>query len=172
MARQDPKFVDAENDMLHYFHHFTDRLKSRYGIEISFDEYIDLCKQDIDLLYVLTPNKRVGYIEIKGKNVMVVRCNAARLLNTCLRKGQPLMTPNRYKNQGISMDQFNNDLNFALLKIEIMAEWISENPGRDKEFFTGNIFNAPSWMYGAAKKKAQNRDHHWFATVIKNLYNK
>lgn len=170
MAKKDPEYVDLENDTLHYYQHFSDRLKRRYNLEISFDEYIDLCQKDIDLLYVLTPNKRVGYIEIKGKRVMIIRCNASRLLNTCLREGQPLMTPNKYKNRGISQDQFNDDLNFALFKIEIMTEWLRENPNKEREFFTGNIFNCANWMYGAAYKKARDRDHHWFATVIKNLY--
>lgn len=169
MARKDEKFVDAENDTLHYFHHFTDRLKRRYQIEITFDEYLDLCNQPIELLYVITPNKRVGYLEIKGKCVMVIRCNASKLLNTCLTEGQPLMTPNRYKNKGVSQERFNNDLQSALAKLETMAQWLRSNPDKRREFFTDNIFNAPNWMYGAAYRKECERQH-WFSTVIKNLY--
>lgn len=169
--RKDPQFVDQENDTLHYFHHFADRLERRYDLGITMDEYLELCKQELNLLYVLTPNKRVGYVTFKGKTILVVRCNASRLLNTCLMEGQPLMTPNKYKNRGISQEQFNGDLDAALSKIEIMAGWLRDNPDKKRAFFTEDIFNSPNWMYGAAYRKAGERDYHWLATVIKNLYN-
>ena len=54
------------------YHHFNERLQQRYGIEITIEEYIKLCRTHIDRVKN-QPNKIIGVMKIKGVNVLVVR---------------------------------------------------------------------------------------------------
>lgn len=56
--------------------HFTDRLRERYGIELSRIDYTDLCANPRRFffkgVYKKTNHKSVGYIQIFGQKVLVL----------------------------------------------------------------------------------------------------
>jgi hypothetical protein len=54
-----------------YFH-FNERLSMRYGLEITLEEYIELCRYPIKTI-LKEQHKLFGLIQIKGKEVFVVR---------------------------------------------------------------------------------------------------
>jgi|ERR1044072_16900 hypothetical protein len=54
-----------------YFH-FNERLNLRYQIDITLEEYIEACRYPIKTLLKET-HKLFGLIQIKGKDVFVVR---------------------------------------------------------------------------------------------------
>jgi hypothetical protein len=152
----------------YYFPHFSGRLLERYGIDITIDEYKRLCEEPIELLYVLTPNKRFGRLKIKGVDVLVVRCNASKLLNTALTINGTLPVPRRYRKSGISPEQFSDDLRDALSKIDHLRQCFNEMDKRD--FFVNKPCDYPNWMYGAAYSKEREFNHHFLVRVVRNLY--
>jgi hypothetical protein len=54
-----------------YFH-FNQRLNERYRIEVTFDEYLALCKNTINI-WKKEQHKIKGILNIKGIDVLVVR---------------------------------------------------------------------------------------------------
>lgn len=59
-------------DMAGAYSHFNQRLNERYGIDVTFDEYIELSKKYIKTLRK-QKHKRIGIMEIKGIPVVVVK---------------------------------------------------------------------------------------------------
>lgn len=54
------------------YHYFNERLQQRYGIDVTIDEYMQLCRAHIDKIRN-QPHKIIGVMKIKGVNVLVVR---------------------------------------------------------------------------------------------------
>ena len=76
---------------INFFRHFAERLSERYGVLITFEEYVKLC----DVIYLKKrkfeirdgKKSQVGYIEIKGVNVKCVRSlNKPKVFITALPK--------------------------------------------------------------------------------------
>jgi len=153
----------------YYYPHFNGRLKERYGFSITIDEYVELCKKDIELIYVLSPNKRFGVLKINDVDVWVIRCNAAKQLNTALHQKGTMPLPSRYRKMGISTERFNADLKFALETIEYLKDcFFTLNDKR--KFFVEKPGGFPDWMYGAAYSMSAEFRHHFMVRVVKNLY--
>jgi len=67
--------INAMNDTwLKAYEHFRLRLNERYGIDISFKEYILLCNGSIEKIGNISNNKkRIGWVKISGTDVLVVK---------------------------------------------------------------------------------------------------
>jgi hypothetical protein len=173
-ARKDIIFEVFEGDKQYYFSHFATRLKQRYGLIIYASEYEKLCGQSLELLYKLSPNKRVGYVLFKGKKILVIRCNASKLLNTCLLEKANWPVPQRYKKirGGVTCDQFNQDIKIALMKIESIIEYLKWNNNSTEKLYKERPLPFPDWIYRAAIEKHKNITNKWMVKIVKNLYNK
>lgn len=160
-----------KNDNLfeYFFNHFKMRLIERYDIDITKEEYIELCKKDIDILYRLSSNKRIGFLKIKEKKVMVIRCNKEKVLNTALLEGGELPIPAAYKREGITREKFNSDLKKALEKIETLKEEMATSKNK-KIFFVEKIKHYPLWMIGAANAASENKKVI-ISKIVFSLYN-
>lgn len=168
-------FEVFEGDKQYYYRHFFIRLKQRYGLVIYPTEYEKLCMQSLELLYKLSPNKRVGYLTFKGKKILVIRCNASKLLNTCLPVNSGWPVPHRYKRikgGGVTFEQFNKDIEIALMKIESIIEYLKWNNGSTEKLYKERPLPFPNWTYGAAVEKYKGITNQWMVKIVKNLYNK
>lgn len=165
--------IKPVDPIAYYYPHFNERLIERYGFDISLDEYLELNNQELDLLYILTPNKRVGKINFKGRDILVVKCLASKCLNTCLINDGLLPVPRTYKKRGITQQQFKIDLEIALEKIDVLVDIFRRVDKRD--FFVNKPLGYPDWMYSAAYHKIEgNENHlkHFLLRVVRNLYRK
>lgn len=61
------------NEFASAYYHFNDRLNERYGVSISIEEYKELCKTPVHKIEQPTQNKKVGFLNIKGVDVLVVK---------------------------------------------------------------------------------------------------
>lgn len=159
------------HDIDYYYQHFAIRLGQRYRMLISKEEYTSLCLQNVDQLYIISSNKRLGYVTFKETRVLVIKCNASRCLNTCLDPGQLWPVPNRYKNKGIDTVQFNTDLRQAFGKINMVMRYLAENSGDIKKMYLERPGDYPEWVYGAAANKYLVKNNGWMAHLVKKLYN-
>jgi len=55
------------------YNHFRDRLNERYGIDISFKEYVLLTKERIGKIKYTGKNKVIGWLKIRGEMVVVAK---------------------------------------------------------------------------------------------------
>lgn len=154
----------------YYYPHFNERLKARYGFEITIEQYSELCKKDIELIYVLSPNKRFGVLRITDVDVWVIRCNAGKQLNTALSHTGTMPLPSRFRKMGISTKQFNEDLKIALDKISYLKDSFIEMGRNQRDFFVNKPGGYPGWMYGAAYSLSADFRHHFMVRVVRNLY--
>jgi hypothetical protein len=130
MSSKYPHSIPIDN-ISYYYPHFRDRLMERYGLEISLDEYLELNNQPVELLYVLTPNKRLGKVNFNGNDIVVIKCNAGKVLNTCLEAEGQMPVPRRYKKRGITPQQFQKDLEIAFEKIDMLTDIYKQTQKRD-----------------------------------------
>lgn len=159
------------HDIDYYYQHFAIRLGQRYKMLISLEEYIDLCKQDLDQLYMISHNKRLGYVTLNDKRILVIYCNAAKCINTCLAPGHMFPVPNRFKNKGVDLVMFNADLRLAFEKINICITFLRDNNGDIRRMYLEKPGNYPVWIYGAAANKFLCKNNGWMAHLVKKLYN-
>ncbi len=77
--------ADVMNDIwLKAYDHFRLRLNERYRLDISLKEYVLLTKERVDKI-ASTKNKCIGWMKIRGVNVIVVKeTSRNRLLSTAL----------------------------------------------------------------------------------------
>lgn len=61
------------NEFVSAYYHFNDRLIERYDVSISLEEYKELCKMPVNKIEKPTQNKKVGFLKIKGIDVLVVK---------------------------------------------------------------------------------------------------
>lgn len=67
------------------YEHFRLRLNERYQMDISFKQYVLLCKERVDKINYTSKYKCVGWLTIYGKKVLVAKeTNRNKLLSTCL----------------------------------------------------------------------------------------
>jgi hypothetical protein len=67
------------------FLHFRERLIERYGLDISFEEYKDLCKAEIERFKPVNGGKTTGIVSFKGNNIIVAkRAGKKSFLTTAL----------------------------------------------------------------------------------------
>lgn len=73
---------------MHYFPHFALRLSERYGLLITFDEYVELCKAQIPNAKLKIeegkPDVYMGYLKINGVKVRVYRSKEYKVLTTAV----------------------------------------------------------------------------------------
>ena len=156
-------------DIEYYYPHFNKRLKERYGLFVTIEEYIELCKKEIELMYILSPNKRFGVLKIKDVDVWVIRCNAGKQLNTALSQKGALPLPLRYRKVGVTTERFNTDLKLAIERIEYLKDcFFALNDKR--KFFVEKPGGFPDWMYRAAYSMALEFKTHVMLRVVRNLY--
>lgn len=61
------------NEFISSYYHFNERLKQRYQLQVTIDEYKDLCRVQFKSFIKQSKNKNIGFIPIKGVNVIVVK---------------------------------------------------------------------------------------------------
>lgn len=81
-----PNKVDIVNsEWQKAYEHFRKRLNERYGIDVSFKEYILLTKDRVDKIKYSSKNKCIGYLTIRGIEVLVAKeTKRNRVLSTAL----------------------------------------------------------------------------------------
>jgi hypothetical protein len=82
--------TDIEKYQIH-FRHFAMRLFERFDILITFDEYVDLCKNYTTLKeqkhkFKNGKTHHEGFIEIKGKLIFVIKNPNTNILITTFNK--------------------------------------------------------------------------------------
>lgn len=153
----------------HYYEHFNLRLLQRYGMNVSKDEYRFLCTCKINLIYVLTPNKRFGVIRFRGQNIFVVKDKASGLLNTALPDDSFFPRPAYVRKLGVSKEQFNEDLNEAIYQITELAD-LYKRIKDDRYWFMQMPKIKKFWMLSAARRIAVQHPHDHLILIVKNLY--
>ena len=139
--------MEYEKYTLHSFYHFSYRLKSRYGVVINYAEYLECCNTKILLLYKVSRNKRFGILNIKGKDVWVIKSNVSKNLITCLSRRSALPVPICYKKKGITQEQFHRDLKFAIITCQIVKSYFIASNMDYEQMFSDRPFNLPTWVY-------------------------
>jgi hypothetical protein len=78
--------ADVVNDQWRKaYDHFRKRLNDRYNIDVSFPEYVLLTKQRVERIENQSQNKCIGWLKIRGVNVVVVKeIKRSRFLSTVL----------------------------------------------------------------------------------------
>lgn len=67
--------------------HFAQRLRERYGIDVSFEYYLVLIREKIETIRHLSNHKTMGWLKVQQQEVLVVKeRNRNRLLITALAK--------------------------------------------------------------------------------------
>lgn len=80
-----PNKVDIINaEWNRYYNHFRQRLNERYGIDISFKDYILLTKESLRDQVHQDKQISTGFLSIEGKEVLVVKNWRDRRLSTAL----------------------------------------------------------------------------------------
>ena len=69
----------------YHYNHFNKRLQQRYSLSITLQHYNQLCKTDLIIIKSLPKRKRIGFMSIGGKVVLVVMtANKNAMINTAL----------------------------------------------------------------------------------------
>lgn len=154
-------------DIDFYCTHFRQRLKERYNIEISESEYFELSKKLIDVMYKLNSNKSFGVLNIKGQDVLVIRNNDMKALQTVyIKDDMRLPVPMGYRTKGITPQQFNIDLKKKLDELKELSKLLLTMD--TKTFFMSKPGGHPTWMYSVAYCYWKKRDI--LRSTIQKLY--
>jgi hypothetical protein len=152
----------------YYYNHFNLRLKERYNLSLTLEEYLEYCNKEIDFIYDISCNKRFGSLKIKGVDTWVIRDNGARLLNTViLIDEQRLPLPIDLRLKGLDGIEFNSLIQNKLKIIDELVSLLTNGMSR-RDLFVNRPFNYPKWIYVAAEKK--ERGFLIFEIIVKNLF--
>ena len=55
------------------YSHFNERLNQRYGINVTEEEYDELCRENIDIIERKSRNRALAWLMVKGYKVLVVK---------------------------------------------------------------------------------------------------
>ncbi len=77
------EFKEAE--IVWSYSHFKDRLLERYGLDITYNQYLQICKGPFIMIARKSKNLKYGIIEFNGKIIFVVKERDRRII-TCLQK--------------------------------------------------------------------------------------
>jgi len=123
--------------------HFRQRLKERYNIEISAEQYMLLCNSKFHLWYKLCESSAVGEIEINGCKVLVIRNNGIKdvkppSLITAYPNGDSMQlekmpVPIRMKKRGITKNAFWEEVKQTITKATELSKRYDNN--NKKDFF-------------------------------------
>jgi hypothetical protein len=161
--------------MLHTFCHFDKRLKSRYGFKITYSEYLKLCDTPILLLYKVSRHRRFGILNIRGKEVWVIKSNLTKKLVTCLSRKSYLPVPRTYRKNGITDNQFQDDIRSAIITCQTIKNYVIESKMTCEQMFLERPFNMPSWVYSVVYSLITGRKNSHIVNnavniLVMNLY--
>lgn len=150
--------------------HFIERLQERYGIDITQEEYYELCEQPLQQIYSLTFAKRYGTIDIKGQQIPVIRDKKHQTLNTCVPSDGTLPMPVKYKKAGKQYEDFENDVQVMNERIDHLVDWLKNNyrlPEDQKRFFVEKPLDYRQYEYAAAWNRFNGKPERTYKLIRK-----
>lgn len=133
----------------YYFPHFQQRLKERYNLDITLDEYHELNAQELKIMYKLSANNKLGTLEFKGIEIIVIKYRQPTLLKTALTSKQLMPAPLEAKKRGITRHMFHEDLEILSKEVEKVKQIFIEMNDK-RAYFVNKPGGYPDWMYSMA----------------------
>ena len=167
--------AEFEKEIIHTFCHFDKRLKERYGFKLTYSEYLKLCDTPILLLYKVSRNRRFGILNIRGKEVWVIKSNLTKKLITCLKRKSYLPVPRTYRKRGITDHQFQNDMSNAIVTCQIVKNYFIASNMTYEQMFLERPFDMPHWIYSVVYHLVKHRKNSHIVNnavniLVMNLY--
>ncbi len=153
-----------------HYNHFSDRLKERYNLEITEEEYIDLVVKEN--YYKLSSNATFCSTCFKGVEIVAVYDRVAKRFRTCLPYDINILPiPNTFIEKYIRRTYFNEFVNNKIKEVRELNElWLLDK----KTLFMTHPKPIAHLVY--AMKKAENFGFDLYKTkvyliqVISTLY--
>ena len=161
-----------KNQETYFYVHFTQRLKERYNIEISYEEFFKLNKSVKDL-YRITAEKSVGTVKIKNELVYIIRSRKLQCMCTCIQinaeKNLLYPVPLYFKRIVFNKEEFNIKYDEFRKKILEISNWLKDNNGDAKKLYIENPFNVQYHILASGLNLFKKKEDSIMRNFIKDL---
>jgi hypothetical protein len=141
----------------YYYPHFKQRLKERYNLDITYNQYEDLCKQNPIIVYELSFHNRYAIVTFNNVKLHVIRYNPNILKTVVIDDNTKRPIPRKLLLQGMSKEEFNERLNNCLSVINNLKDHFLSLKKDTKVFFMTRNTNYPFLYYTLAFQMALNK---------------
>lgn len=139
----------------YHFPHFRDRLKERYNLDISLEEYLALNEEPVLPIYYISCQNKIGTVSFKGVELVVIKYMNPKVLKTVLLKDREYPMPKIIKEAGFTKEQFHAGLKAVIKEIEDVKEIFLTKTA--KEIYMTRPGDYPIWLYGNAHFLAKGK---------------